>query len=888
MKKLFTLMFLLVASIGTMHAEIIERVQIGDLCYNLDTSSKTAKVTFKNGESPSYEETLTSVNIPNFVTYDSETYSVTSIGEYAFWACTGLTSVTIGNGVTSIEYFAFYGCSGLTSIDIPNSVTNIGYAAFHGVQNINYNGTATGIPWDALRFNGKIIYSVSDIRDIASGLPSGQTSEEYYLFAGVISSISEVNTTYGNATFTINDGITSSNTFYCYRIYDYYSTLFTNSNQLHIGDAVVISSKVKNHNGTTPEATQGRLVHHSANPLITPDSIFFYGHRMDNPSELKLYNAIDMDTLDIPSTVADNGQNYTVTEIASGAFYNRSNLKCVKIPETLKLLPRSFENCSNIQSLYYNAKNMEQYKTIPFAESSSTLQKIYIGEEVQSVPEHVFDNLANISYVEWNAVACEDMEYSPFYYSRENIAQFNITGNIERIPANLCWGVSVVDEYSIPSSVYYIGKDAFYGTNISEVNIPNTVQTVGGRAFANCPLTKVYWDVTNQEDYEIIDDVDGRITVSLDASNLDWNHVYLYAWNSNGAILSAWPGNAIEKDENGRYTYSFSSTYTKVSMIWNNGTDQTVDITDVKESTIYTLNSSSGTEITYTTRPLDGRLICPFYRSTDNITEFSVGENVARVPAQLCRDMKQITNMTLPVSVTAIGRAAFKGCNKLTSLLLRENITEYGDEAFYGCSALTSIYNYRERPVKLGENTFEGVDYFNCTLYVPEGSIDMYKSSASDWKDFFFIEPLIDYAPGNLSAVQTEQDGHPALHFTWDAVDGVEKYEIKLNLEFFERVPLNQDIWDDLIATNEYDMPFDENLLEVGTYTVKWGVRSLDGEENPISDWTYSTVQLIISEKSEQVEIINTNSHPTKLLRNGQILILRGDRTYTLTGAEVK
>ncbi len=52
--------------------------------------------------------------------------SVTSIGKYAFYACSGLTSVTIPNSVTGIGINAFWGCSGLTSVTIPEGMTGIG------------------------------------------------------------------------------------------------------------------------------------------------------------------------------------------------------------------------------------------------------------------------------------------------------------------------------------------------------------------------------------------------------------------------------------------------------------------------------------------------------------------------------------------------------------------------------------------------------------------------------------------------------------------------------------------------------------------------------------------------------------------------------------------
>ena len=85
---------------------------------------------------------LTSITIPD---------GVTSIGIYAFGDCSGLTSIVIPDSVTSIEQWAFEGCSELTSITIPDGVTSIGPGAFlrcseltsitipEGVTSIGYN-----------------------------------------------------------------------------------------------------------------------------------------------------------------------------------------------------------------------------------------------------------------------------------------------------------------------------------------------------------------------------------------------------------------------------------------------------------------------------------------------------------------------------------------------------------------------------------------------------------------------------------------------------------------------------------------------------------------------------------------------------------------------------
>ena len=70
---------------------------------------------------------LTSLTIPS---------SVTSIGNEAFHGCCGLTSLVIPSGVTSIGDEAFYGCSGLINLTIPSSVTRIGWSAFEGCSGL--------------------------------------------------------------------------------------------------------------------------------------------------------------------------------------------------------------------------------------------------------------------------------------------------------------------------------------------------------------------------------------------------------------------------------------------------------------------------------------------------------------------------------------------------------------------------------------------------------------------------------------------------------------------------------------------------------------------------------------------------------------------------------
>ena len=135
LKYLFTALLLLCATVATAH-DFVK----GGIYYNItSTTDFTVEVTYRGSSYYQYSNEYSgNVVIPESVTYNGSTYSVTSIDSYAFYNCSGLTSVVIPNSVTSIGEWAFFGCSGLTSIEILDGVTGIGEEAFRGCCDLEY------------------------------------------------------------------------------------------------------------------------------------------------------------------------------------------------------------------------------------------------------------------------------------------------------------------------------------------------------------------------------------------------------------------------------------------------------------------------------------------------------------------------------------------------------------------------------------------------------------------------------------------------------------------------------------------------------------------------------------------------------------------------------
>ena len=222
------------------------------------------------------------------------------------------------------------------------------------------------------------------------------------------------------------------------------------------------------------------------------------------------------------------------------------------------------------------------------------------------------------------------------------------------------------------------------------------------------------------------------ITVRLDPSSCSsWSTVRLWAWTAAGNVFDSWPGQIVSTDDYGWYSYTFDASITSVSILWTNGTDQTVDIEDITSSICYSLNGTTGTVITVsvvdcpTTITPDPTLnyehvqIGGLYYNLDDSSQTaevtyssftnsnyngltsanipssvnynSVTYSVTSIGESAFEDCSNLTSIEIPNSVTSIGGRAFAYCTNLTSVTIGNSVTRIGEAAFESCSSLTSI-----------------------------------------------------------------------------------------------------------------------------------------------------------------------------------------------------
>ena len=633
---------------------------------------------------------LTSVIIPN---------SVTTIGGRTFFDCSGLTSVIIPISVTTIGAYAFAGCSGLTHLSVPNSVITIEGDAFNGVDTVYYRGDAAGSPWGAATVitdgytedGDPVVYEspyktiVIDCNTAATNviIPNSVASIESYAFEGC-GSLTSV---------TIPNSV-----------------------------AAIGRSAFEGCSGLTS--------------LTIPNSVTTIGERA-------FLGCSGLTSLTIPNSV---------TTIGGRAFLGCSGLTSLTIGNSVTTIGESaFFGCINLETLYYNAKNLT---TIEFIANYPQycgfrlmpLQTLVIGESVETLPEDVFYGQSNVETLYYNAknlTTTADWyntseDYDNYGFRMMPLQTLVIGNSVETLPEGVFYGQNDLASLTIGNSVKTIGNMAFQNcSGLTSLTIPDSVTSIGMYAFSGCtnlsgaltiPSSVTYisagafYNCSSLESVAIPNSVtEIRSNTFMDCSGL----TSVSIGSSVTKILEdAFRGctNVVTLYYNAKRLLSNSWSITNVNEGFRPMSLHTLVIGDSVEALpeyvfSYQSNLSSVT-IPNSVRTIGKYAFC----GCSGLERVETPNSVTSIGGSAFSGCSSLTGVTIPNSLTSISEYTFYGCSGLQSFVVPPSMTSIGSLAFDGCNSLKTVYNLSDLNIVKGSTTHGRVAYNANRVVVPAQS----------------------------------------------------------------------------------------------------------------------------------------------------------------------
>ena len=888
---------------------------------------------------------LTSVTIPN---------SVTSIGSSAFEDCSGLTSVTIPNSVTSIGGNAFSGCTSLTSVTIPNSVTSIGEYAFNEVPNIVYFGSATGSPWGAKCVNGYVdgwlVYSdasktnLIDCSTAATGaveIPNSVTSIEEYTFYGCsgLTNIELPNsvTSIGSSAFegcssltsiTIPNSVTNIGSSAFEGCSSLMSVTLGNS-VTSIGDRAFWEctglTSIEIPNSVTSIGSCAFVFCYGLESVTIGSSVtsignnaFHYKGDTENITSV-IWNAKNGPSINFGSQVTSFTFGDEVEVIPTNLCWGMDKLTNVTIPNSVILIDScAFVGCSSLTSVEM------------LCETPPTLADYwYCG-----YPVRVFSGCDNLSSI---YVPCGTLDaYMHFYYFYEDKikyhSEYTITVNVNiegagtvNVPSNTCEQLFATSNYGYHFEQWSDGNTDNPRTIELTQDISLIAEFAKNEYTISTESSNHEWGTTTGDTKGLYLDV---VTISTHA-NYGYHFV---SWNDGNTDNPR----IITVTEDKTYTAIFAKNVYSITKLCNTAQGSITGLSQAEYLDYITLEAIPNFGYHFT-QWKDGVKDNPraFVITKDTMftAEFALdrsgkcgndwgldwsydpekhmltisGEGAFNEHMECGVEAKPaMTHLVIENGVTSIGESAFSGCEHLTSLTLSESVKSIQNYAFYNCSNLEIIYNYRPTPANTYSTAFDGVDKFECKLFVLATSINMYKAAAV-WRDFYYtyaigatetttmVDDVIIEPTDNTAVVTWPVSNNAASYTITITKDGEVVCTLIFNSEGqlvgIAFAPSRDGRSQIAMATlTANGMQFTVTGLNSGTHYAL-NLTAKDSQDAVIA--SYSGEFTTTSNGGEVTSLDKTTNGQSqisnvKFIKNGQLFIQQGDKTYNAQGARVE
>ncbi len=457
---------------------------------------------------------------------------------------------------------------------------------------------------------------------------------------------------------------------------------------------------------------------------------------------------------------------------------------------------------------------------------------------------------------------------------------------------------------SIPNTVRRIGKAAFYSRDgLLSLHIPNSVTEIGEEAFSNCSALQ---SATLPVNLTRINDGVFTGCSSLQSLSIPAGvtHIGESAFWGCSSLLSLTLPDEIDSIGNSAFLECVAlrsinipdslkiiapSTFYGCSGLISLSIPNTV--TSIGDNAFY--NCSSLVSITLPDSATMGKYV---FTNCSALTSVRLPGNITVIDEHTFQGCTSLDSVVIPDNVTSIGYHAFDGCTGMKSLTLGSKISSFGIYSFRNCTGLTKITCLRTSPPLIAGFVFSGVNTSNVTVYVPASSVEAYKADYY-WKAFKEILPI----PEDTISV-TVSDSSAVIN--WPQYEGAETY----NLIVTHGLDTICDVLFDAagqVIQNPASVPHRNAKAQAPS-----AIREINGFSYTLTGLESATQYnySVIARDADNIEltsysgVFNTTGEATaidsprgqqspmrqKILRDGQIYILRGEKEYTLTGQEVK